>query len=109
MITSIEGCLEDYNAVPPRDGCSCRACYRARETELPLALREFVKDMGSISAKKIGSPIVWNWIQSYLHGNVSLDTAQVGMLKDLVDQNERLFAELNLIFNRKPIVNLDVP
>jgi hypothetical protein len=110
MMISVDGCHED-GSLPPREGCRCRACYFSREDQLNDDLSAFLKEMFSTLSGKtiVSSPIIWKWMQSYLNGNVSLDAAQVGMLKDLVEQNERLFSELSLALNLKPLINLAVP
>ncbi len=107
-LESREGCWETGD-IAPRSACGCRACYYAREKLLDpeiIALMDAAQKSQNIQS---ATPIVLYWANAYLSGRVTINNAHLGMIKSLVEQNEKLFANLmNFVVRSPPTVFIPV-
>jgi hypothetical protein len=92
-----DGALEDVEA--PRAECGCRACYRAREVLIPEELRKFIGEQCDHTKAPFKMPslsinIVRQILSAYCVGRVSLEEAWVEIIKQLVGQNDKLYATI---------------
>ena len=88
----------------PRDQCTCRACFRARDALIPSRLVEMANDARRATNISSAMPIVLHWLNVYRSGRVDLQTAELEMIAALVAQNEKIFKDLVLMTGAQPII-----
>lgn len=101
-------CYED-GAESPREGCSCRSCFYAREQLIPKPIRQFLIEQlhRPQTPWKLPGPgldIIRRCFNHYAAGRASLDDAYLEIIKTMVTQNDDFFRRLCEIEMLKPVI-----